>query len=205
MDMARVISSALVPVLRMRRLTPEGKKYSEKIKGGAIIAANHTSFLDPFIAGIAFWYRRMYMLVAEIVMGGPVRSVFLKGVGAIRIDRNAADVEAIDTAISKLREGYLLTVFPQGGIQKDNDVNDIKSGAVLMAIRAGVPIIPMHIIERRHWYSTQTVIIGRAINPSDYCKKKIPSISDIKNITDALIEEFTRCQSADPVKKVLEK
>ncbi len=205
MDMARLVSSVLMPVLRVRRVTSEGKKYTNKIKGGAIIAANHTSFLDPFIAGITFWYRRMYMLVAEIVMGGRVRSFFLKGVGAIRIDRNAADVEAIDKAISKLRAGYLLTVFPQGGIQKDNSVNDIKSGAVLMAVRAGVPIVPMHILQKKHWYSAQTVVVGNTINPADYCKKKVPSVADIKNITDVLIEELIRCRTAFSGENILEK
>ncbi len=205
MDMSRLVMSALAPILRIRKLTPDGRKYKGKIRGGAIVAANHTSYLDPFIAGLTFWYRRMHYLVAEIVMGGRMRSFFLKGVGAIKIDRNAADVEGIDRAISKLREGFLLTVFPQGGIQKDNDVNDIKSGAVLMAIRAGVPIVPMHISERRHFFSRQTVIIGKPINPADFCTKKVPSFADIKNITDALISELTRCKAAGSDENVLEK
>ena len=205
MDMSRFVMSALMPVLRIKRLTPEGERYKVKIKGGAIIAANHTSFLDPFIAGLTFWYRRMHYLVAEIVMGGRVRSFFLKGVGAIRIDRNAADVEGIDRAITKLREGYLLTVFPQGGIQKDNDVNDIKSGAVLMAIRAGVPIVPMHIVGRKRWYERQTVIIGNPVNPADYSTRKVPSFADIKNITDALVSELKRCKAAGNDENALEK
>ena len=56
-----------------------------------------------------------------------------------------------------------------------------------------------------HWYSKQTVIIGKAVNPADYCKKKIPSITDIKNITDALVNALSECQATDPVINALEK
>ena len=197
MDMARLVCSVLPLLFRMRRLTPEGKKYNKKIKGGAIIAANHTSYLDPFIVGVAFWYRRVYFLIAEVVMKGKLRSFLLKGIGGIKIDRNNADIEAINKSVNKLKNGYLLTIFPQGGINRENDIDTIKSGAVLMAIRSGVPIIPMHIIPKKHWYNRQTVIIGETINPKDITNKKFPSTSDIQEITDILMNELNRCKPAD--------
>lgn len=196
MDMARLVSSVLLPIVRVKRLTPDGERYTEKIKGGAVIAANHTSFFDPFLAGITFWYRRMHFLVAEIVMSGKLRSWLLKGVGAIRIDRNAADIEAINTSVNKLKEGYLLTVFPQGAIQTDDNVDTLKSGAVLMALRAGVPIVPMYMVPRSRWYQRRTVIIGNTVDPRVLCTKKMPSTADIKTITEALANELHRCQSA---------
>lgn len=197
MDMARLVSSVLLPIVRVKRLTPDGERYTKKIKGGAIVAANHTSFLDPFLAGITFWYRRMHFLVAEVVMGGKFRSWLLRGVGAIRIDRNGTDIEAINTCVKKLKAGFLLTMFPQGGIQRDDTVDTIKSGAVLMALRAGVPIVPMHILPRNRWYQRRTVIIGNAIDPQTFCKKKMPSTADIKAITEALATELQRCQAAN--------
>lgn len=204
MDLARVVCSILLPILRIKRRTPEGKKYTNKIKGGAIIAANHTSFADPFIVGITFWYRRLLFLVAEIVMQGKLRSLLLKGVGAIRIDRNHADIEAINKSVQKLKQGYLLTVFPQGEIHKKDDIDTIKSGAVLMALRAGVPIIPIHILPRKRWYNMRTVVIGNAIYPKEYCQRKLPSTADIKNITEALVSELNRCKSANLATKLSE-
>ena len=205
MDMARLVCSVLVPIMRIKKVTPDGKKYTAKIKGGAIIAANHTSFADPFIVGISFWYRRLHFLVAEVVMKGKLRSLLISGVGGIRIDRNAADIEAINKSVSKLKEGFLLAIFPQGGIQKEDNVDTIKSGAVLMALRAGVPIVPMHIMSRPRWYNRRTVVIGQTINPTDYCSKKMPSTADIKNITDALLAELNRCKSANCKQNILEK
>lgn len=197
MDMARLVCAWLVVFWRIKRVTPDGEKYKSKIKGGAIIAANHTSFADPFIVGVTFWYRRLYFLVAEVVMKGVLRSFLLKGVGAIKIDRNAADIEAINKCIEKLKKGYLLTVFPQGGIHRDDDIEAIKSGAVLMALRAGVPIIPMHILPKEKWYSRRQVVIGESIDPKSMCPKKMPSTQDINNISAALMDELNRCKSAN--------
>lgn len=193
MDLARLVCSCLLPIYRVKRITPEGEKYREKIHGGAIIAANHSSFSDPFAVGVTFWYRRMFFLVAEVVMGGFIRSLLLKGVGAIKIDRAAADVEAIKKCIKVLKDGRLLTVFPQGGITDTKDVETIKSGAALIALRAGVPIIPIHICPRPHWYSRLTVVIGKTIYPDKICKKKMPSTRDLNEISDILMAEMNRC------------
>lgn len=197
MDIARLICSVLVPVLRLKRVTPTGEKYRAKIKGGAIIAANHTAFIDPFVVGVTFWYRRLHFLVAEVVMRGKLRSFFLRGVGAIKIDRNQADIEAINKSVQKLNEGFLLAIFPQGQINKLDDVQTLKSGAVLMAIRADVPIVPMYAMPRKHWYNRRTIVIGNAIYPKDICTKKFPTSSDIAQITTALAEELNRCKNAN--------
>ena len=74
-----------------------------------------------------------------------------------------------------------------------------------MALRAGVPIVPMHIMSRPRWYNRRTVVIGQTINPTDYCSKKMPSTADIKNITDALLAELNRCKSANCKQNILEK
>ena len=113
-DMARLVCACLVPLYRMKRLTPEGEKYRGFLRGGAVVAANHSSFQDPFVVGVTFWYRRMFFLVAEIVMVGWLRRLLLKGVGAVEIDRNGADIEAIRKSVDILKRGHLLTVFPQG-------------------------------------------------------------------------------------------
>ena len=195
MDMARLVCAILPLIMRLRRRTPDGQKYKGKIYGGAIIAANHTSFADPFVVGVTFWYRRLHFLVAEIVMKGRLRSLLLKGVGAIKIDRNAADIEAINKSVNKLKEGYLLTVFPQGGINREDDIDSVKSGAVLMALRANVPIVPIHILPRTKWYKTRTVIIGNPINPKDYCK--VPTLANINKVSQVLMDELNRCKSAN--------
>ncbi len=196
-DLARLVCVPLLLFLRPKRLTPEGEKYREKLKGGAILAANHTSFFDPFAVGVTFWYRRIFFFVAEVVMRGKFRPILLKGVGCIKVERSIADVEAIKKAIDILNEGRPLTVFPQGGISEGEEINSLKSGAVLMALRAGVPIIPMYICKREHWYERLKVVIGKAIHPNEMVAKKIPSTADIERISQALMQEMNRCNICD--------
>lgn len=195
MDIARIVCIPLLLWYRIKTLTPEGKKYKNRIQGGAILAANHTSFADPFLVGVAFWYRRTFFLAAEAVMRGRLRTWLLKGVGAIKIDRNSSDIEAIHKSVSILKSGHVMSVFPQGGISGNEEITALKSGAVLIALQAGVPIIPMHICPKKHWYSRRITIVGNTIDPRDYIKKKFPSTQDIEMVSQILMEEMNRCMA----------
>lgn len=205
MDMARLVCAPLPLIYRMKRLTPEGEPYREKLRGGAIIAANHTKFSDPFVTATAFWYRRAFFFVGEAVMKNPVIATLLRGVGAIKVERGQVDIEAIKKSVKVLKDGRLLIVFPQGGISSTEEVQSIKSGAAMMALQAGVPIIPVYIRPKAHWYSRQCVVIGQAVDPAAICQKKMPSIADIQHITDALMAQMQRCAGAQnekvPVKE----
>lgn len=195
MGVARFVCIPLLLVYRMKRLTPTGEPYQGRIRGGAILAANHTSFGDPFLLGVAVWYRRLFFLAAEVVMRGKLRNWLLRGVGAIRIDRNKTDIEAVRQSVEVLKQGQLLSIFPQGGISEAAAVQTLKSGVVLIALQAGVPIVPMYIVPKEHWYSRRTVVIGEVLDPKTYIQKKFPSTADIDIVTRKLMEEMNRCAS----------
>lgn len=193
MDLARIVCSPLLLLFRMKRLTPEGEKYKGRIRGGAILAANHNTFVDPFLLGVTVWYRRLYFLAAEVVMSKKLRSWLLTGVGAIKIDRNIADIEAIRKSVQKLKDGYLLGIFPQGGISEEGEIGAVKSGVVLIALQAGVPIIPMYIVPQKRRLARRVVVIGEPLDPRAYIQKKFPSIADMELVSQKLMEEMNRC------------
>lgn len=195
MDLGRIVCTCLPLVFRLKKTTPEGQRYKEKLKGGAIIAANHTGFSDPLVVAVTFWYRRVFFLIAEVVMKGKIRSLLLKGMGGIKVERAITDIEAIKKSVNTLKQGRVLAVFPQGGIMRDSEVETIKSGAVLMALQAGVPIVPMHIFKRERWYKRKRIVIGETIYPSKLISGKIPSTADIKRITDILMDEMHKCSN----------
>ena len=131
--------------------------------------------------------------MAEVVMKTGLRAALLRGVGGIKVDRNKVDIEAIKQSVGVLKDGRVLIIFPQGGIVADDEIDALKSGAALMALQAGVPIVPMHIRPRAHWYSRQQVVIGETVDPAAICPKKMPSTADIGRITEALMAEMNRC------------
>lgn len=190
---SRLVYVVLLVPYRPLLLTPEGKRYKGRLKGGALLAANHTTFSDPFVVGTAFWYRQMNFFTADVVMATKTREKLLKAAGSIKVNRDIADIEAMRSAVEALKKGRLLLIFPEGGVRSVGQVQSIKPGAALMATQAGVPIVPMYICHNTRWYQRRRVIVGNTIDPKTICTRKLPSTADIAKITDALYSEMQRC------------
>ncbi|MBR2841899.1 MAG: 1-acyl-sn-glycerol-3-phosphate acyltransferase [Lachnospiraceae bacterium] len=192
MDLARFLLLALIPFYRIRRVYMGNAEKVKALKDGVILAANHTSFQDPFVITAAFWKRRVFYVVGEAVMSSRIRNFFLSAAGCIRIDRNITDTKAIKDCVAVLKEGFALELFPQGGIGEDE--NAFKSGISLIASLAKVPILPMFVVKRKNIYQRQTLVIGEPFYCSDYCDKKLPSIQDLEMITEKLFEKYEECR-----------
>ncbi len=193
-DLSRLLIYCSNVWFRVRRVSVKGGAYREKPEGGAIFAMNHTGFSDPFVAANCFPRRRMCFLASEQVMAGKLRGVLLRGTGCIRIDRNGSDLEAVKRCVEVLRQGRLLTVFPQGALTDEAETLRLKSGAVLMALQAQVPIIPAYSPKRKRWYRPKTVVIGEPIHCGDYITKKIPSMKELNRVLEVLQSAMEECK-----------
>lgn len=146
--------------------------------GPFVLACTHIGHLEPPI--LCGWMRRPVHWVAreEFFRVRPA-SHALKRLGAIRIDRRGVSVSAVRESIRRLNAGQVVGIFPEGG-RTHGDAQairggKIKGGACLMAIRAGVPIVPVVMlgIERLHcigpWMpgqrTTIDTIVGEPIFP----------------------------------------
>ena len=192
MDVARVIGWAMELVFRRRTLYVDGKY---RLRGGAVVVANHTSFADPFLIRCVFWYRRVFLLASEEVMRGRVRGALLRGAGCLKIDRTAADLRAIRAAAALAREGRVLALFPQGGIRRDGDTDAVKAGAVLIALQAGVPIVPVYSRPPARWWQRRTVVVGRPLDLRAACGKPLPTMADLAALTDELQGRLAACKA----------
>ena len=194
LDSARAVMSVLTLAFRHKKMHVSGEKYNQKVKGGAIIAMNHTGFSDPFKAATCFMTRRMFFLAAKEVMMNRFIGFLLKGTGCISIDRDQSDINAIRKCVDVLKDGKYLLIFPQGSIQSTDEVNKIKSGAVLIALQAGVPIVPMYTAKRKHWWNRTLTVIGDPIDCKALCPKKFPSVADLEALSDTLLEKMEECK-----------
>jgi 1-acyl-sn-glycerol-3-phosphate acyltransferase len=116
-------------------------------KGGAILAGNHQSFLDNVILPLMIPDRKVVFLgKAEYFEKWHMRW-FFKGASMIPIRRGggSASEAALDTAVTALREGKLIGIFPEGTRSPDGRLYRGKSGVARMALEAGVPVIPVGI------------------------------------------------------------
>jgi 1-acyl-sn-glycerol-3-phosphate acyltransferase len=110
-------------------------------EGGAVIASNHLSHLDPPVVGSAF-RRRTYYFAAAYLFKNPVFGFIIRKCYAFPVRRGAADRKALKAAIKLMEAGELLTMFPEGTRSRTGELGDFDLGAALAASRAGVPIVP---------------------------------------------------------------
>jgi 1-acyl-sn-glycerol-3-phosphate acyltransferase len=118
--------------------------------GVCVFAANHVSNLDPPAALLGVPRRISFLAKKEVFNVPVVRTALRLGkiVPVDRTDREAA-VASIDQAVAILREGISFVVFPEGTRSSDGSLKPFKKGTFVMAIEAGVPVVPVSILGSR--------------------------------------------------------
>ena len=163
------------------------EKAKEKIRGGALIIANHTEFIDPIYLMAVFWYRRHHFIASEEIMDSGAGG-FLLACGCIRIDRNNVTMSTMREITAKLKSGEVVSMFPQGRIiEEDKAEAGFKSGMTLMAIRSGAPIIPAYIVPRKSFFSRLKVVIGERVSVTELYGER-PTFAEIDAATKLLSE-----------------
>lgn len=110
-------------------------------KGAAIVVCNHLSMVDPFI--VAYGVRRIICFMAkEELFRNPIVGFIIRVTGAFPVDRSRMDAAAMRTAMTVLKEGYLLGMFPEGTRSTSGDMQEFRVGALRLAARLRAPIIP---------------------------------------------------------------
>ena len=146
-------------------------KGSENIpmEGGMVVCANHISLTDPVGIAAAFPRQLTFLAKAELFRIPILRSL-IRAFGAHPLDRRG-DISAMKKAISMAAEGAPVLIFPQGTRHQGKNPRDtaIKSGAGMIAMRAGVPLLPVCIKTKRMKYRFLRridITVGAPIDPA---------------------------------------
>jgi 1-acyl-sn-glycerol-3-phosphate acyltransferase len=162
--------------------------------GGAVIAINHTSYVDWLPAALAVHYRGRrirYMIKAEMQQVKVV-DFLIKHTKTIPVNRGAGS-EAYAEAVRLLRAGEVVGLMPEATISRSFELKDFKTGAARMAVEAEVPTIPLIV-----WGAQR---IWTKDHPRNTGRKKIPVIvaagrplspvGDVEHLDAALRDEMT--------------
>lgn len=162
-------------------------------KGGALLCANHTRMSDPlFIAYALGWPYQMHVMAKEEVMHWPIIGWILKHGGIFGVKRGQADIGAIKTAMKYLKGGELLLMFPEGTRHQDGDFGDAKTGAAMLAVRTGVPIIPIYLPAKKRWFHANPVVFGEPYYPQIAGRKATPE--EYRAIADEVMARIEALQ-----------
>jgi 1-acyl-sn-glycerol-3-phosphate acyltransferase len=113
------------------------------LKGGAILAINHTSYFDFALAGTAALPAKRYVrfMAKKEIFDNKIAGPLMRGMHHINVDRSNGSASFV-AALRSLKDGEIIGIFPEGTISTSFEIKALKSGAVRLAIGAGVPIIP---------------------------------------------------------------
>jgi 1-acyl-sn-glycerol-3-phosphate acyltransferase len=113
-------------------------------RGPLIVASNHVSHLDPPLVGLGVPRLVFHMAKKELFVLKPLM-LFMRSIGTIMVDRGQGRQALID-AVHYLDKGECVIIFPEGTRSPDGVLSQGRSGAVVIAIRSGSPIVPAAII-----------------------------------------------------------
>src|SRR6516162_4855173 len=131
--------------------------------GGAVIAINHTSYVDWLPAALAMrrQHRRMRFMIKAEMQRVKVVNFLIKHTKTIPVDRGAG-ADAYSVAVQRLREGEVVGVYPEATISRSFELKEFKTGAARMASEAAVPIVPVIVWgTQRIWTKGHPRHIGR--------------------------------------------
>ncbi len=132
------------------RPTILGREHIPK-EGSIIFAGNHTNNFDCLLL-ISSTKRTIHFLAKDSLMKGFKKYIF-KGMGIIPVDRSRKNPESVAQALSYLHQGGTIGIFPEGTINRTEEVTmPFKFGAVKMSRDAGVPIVPFVITGKYRWF-----------------------------------------------------
>ena len=112
-------------------------------KGGAILAMNHIGYLDFALIGTAALPVNRYVrfMAKKEIFDNKIAGPLMRGMHHISVDRSSGSASFV-AALRALRSGEIIGIFPEGTISVSFELKEFKSGAVRLAMGAGVPVIP---------------------------------------------------------------
>jgi 1-acyl-sn-glycerol-3-phosphate acyltransferase len=113
-------------------------------EGPCIIAANHCSYLDPPLVGVAC-KRAIHYLARKSLLDVPILGPILPELNVIPVDQKNADRSALMGAIRVVKNGGAVLIFPEGSRSPDGQLQPAQPGIGMIAAKTGAPVVPMRV------------------------------------------------------------
>ena len=133
------LKAFILVYFRLRRL---GREHVPA--GGVLLAANHRSFLDPFVIGCCIG-RPIHFVAKQELFRNPLLGWFLNCMGAFPVRRGEQDEQSMETAFRLLERGRAVVIFPEGTRIRAGSLAQPKRGVGRLALESGAPVVPIAI------------------------------------------------------------
>jgi len=176
-------------------------------KGGAVLAINHIGYLDFALTGTAALPVKRYVrfMAKKEIFENKLAGPLMRGMHHISVDRSNGTASFV-TALRALRSGEIIGIFPEGTVSVSFEIKELKSGAVRLAMGAGVPVIPTIVWgSQRIWTKgvkrnlrKQNIPVTVAFGKPMYFDKGADADAGEKALREIMIEMLHDVQSKYP-------
>jgi len=151
--------------------------------GGFVLAPSHRSMMDiPFAAVVTS--RRIRFMGKKSLFGVPVIGPIFRWLGGFPVARDGTDRKAVRDSVEMLKAGEVLCVYPEGTRQHGPKIQPLQPGAAYLALRAGVPIVPIGLAGTEEILRTKrdpiprfgrvAIVVGAPITPEPLSGGLVP-------------------------------
>ena len=187
-----IVRAVLQPFFHIYfRMARIGREHIPK-EGPVIIAANHRSFLDPFVIG-TMARRPMYYVAKEELFRNRWMGWILNALGAFPVKRGMGDEDSIATAKAILARGDIVLIFPEGTRTRPGSLGKPKRGVGRLALETGASVVPVAVLGtediRRGWRIRPRRVTLRCGRPVRFPRVESPS----PRLAGAVVERIWPC------------
>ena len=145
--------------------------------GGALLASNHASYLDPPTVGASYRGRPIHFMARNTLWNSKFGTWWMTSVGCIPVSRGTGDIKALKMTIKALKEGKVVSMFPEGTRTETGELQEAKGGIGFIIEKSGCVVVPAYIdgSYKAHPKGTKfikpckvTITYGKPITPEDF-------------------------------------
>lgn len=164
-----------------------------------ILAANHTSLLDPPIVGIACNKYLVDFIVKQELFEIPLVGHWTRRIRAIPVKRGDNPIKGMREALRRIKKGHIVGIFPEGTRSADGNLQEAKVGAAFLMLKSHVPIVPVYVFGTAEAFPTGGkvkighhvgCVVGRPIETGELELKTEAGKTDYAAIANLVMERI---------------
>ena len=160
-------------------------------EGSAVVVCNHLSIIDSVYFVKLNLHENFSIIAKKELFDNKLVGKILKSYGAVAIDRDNPDVKTLISVIKNLKNGEKVLLFPEGTRNKTGttELQKIKDGSSIFALRAKCPIVPVIIYKKARLFKKNKMIVGKPFELTDFYDKKGADLDNAK-MTNLIYEKM---------------
>ena len=172
-------------------------------KGGKLVISNHFNMLDYVLTSFVVFPRKLNVVASEAPFKNPFFRFGMKFFGAIQANRETKNMRFMDISADTIKKGQIVLIYPEGRNTPDGKIHEFKHSYIVIAHRAGCPIVPIVTDGNYGLFKRASVIVGKEIDVSQYIttEKRTPTREELKSINDIVHAKMLELRELLEVKK----